>query len=93
MRSVVTALCEELVRVKDSLDLFVRSDRSGVAELDSLLPPLKQIACTLWTRFSGRSNSVSRVPGPPPRTSTPATAPRGVNTTVVPVSQPRPARW
>src|SRR5690606_10016147 len=30
MRSVVGALCEELVRVKDSLDLFVRSDRSQV---------------------------------------------------------------
>lgn len=27
MRSVVGALCEELVRIKDSLDLFVRSDR------------------------------------------------------------------
>ena len=30
MRSVVAALCEELVRVKDSLDLFVRSDRTQV---------------------------------------------------------------
>src|SRR5690606_13877113 len=28
MRSVVSALCEELVRVKDSLEVFVRSDRS-----------------------------------------------------------------
>ncbi len=47
MRSVVAALCEELVRVKDSLDLFVRSDRKVIAELSSLEVPLKQIADTL----------------------------------------------
>jgi chemosensory pili system protein ChpA (sensor histidine kinase/response regulator) len=47
MRSVVTALCEELVRVKDSLDLFVRSDRSQVGELQQMAAPLKQIADTL----------------------------------------------
>ncbi|OLU24042.1 Hpt domain-containing protein [Pseudomonas sp. PA27(2017)] len=47
MRSVVGALCEELVRVKDSLDLFVRSDRAHVGELQALLVPLKQIADTL----------------------------------------------
>ncbi|MCW2294763.1 chemosensory pili system protein ChpA (sensor histidine kinase/response regulator) [Pseudomonas sp. BIGb0408] len=47
MRSVVGALCEELVRVKDSLDLFVRSDRAKVADLEALLVPLKQIADTL----------------------------------------------
>ena len=47
MRSVVTALCEELVRVKDSLDLFVRSDRKNLADLDALYAPLKQIADTL----------------------------------------------
>ena len=47
MRSVVAALCEELVRVKDSLDLFVRSDRSQVTDLDALAAPLKQIADTL----------------------------------------------
>ena len=47
MRSVVAALCEELVRVKDSLDLFVRSDRMGLAELGALQAPLKQIADTL----------------------------------------------
>ncbi|MBD2839565.1 Hpt domain-containing protein [Pseudomonas sp. JM0905a] len=58
MRSVVTALCEELVRVKDSLDLFVRSDRSGVAELDSLLPPLKQIADTLAVLGFGQPRRV-----------------------------------
>ncbi|WP_271410210.1 Hpt domain-containing protein [Pseudomonas sp. Q1-7] len=58
MRSVVTALCEELVRVKDSLDLFVRSDRSGVAELDALLPPLKQIADTLAVLGFGQPRKV-----------------------------------
>ncbi|HAW62713.1 MAG TPA: hybrid sensor histidine kinase/response regulator, partial [Pseudomonas sp.] len=47
MRSVVAALCEELVRVKDSLDLFVRSDRKVIADLASLEVPLKQIADTL----------------------------------------------
>ncbi len=47
MRSVVAALCEELVRVKDSLDLFVRSDRMGLVELGALQSPLKQIADTL----------------------------------------------
>ncbi|MBF0673637.1 Hpt domain-containing protein [Pseudomonas sp.] len=47
IRSVVTALCEELVRVKDSLDLFVRSDRQSAQELVTLQTPLKQIADTL----------------------------------------------
>lgn len=47
MRSVVTALCEELVRVKDSLDLFVRSNRQAFTDLEPLLAPLKQIADTL----------------------------------------------
>ena len=35
--------------------------------------------------FSGLSRSVSRVAGPPPRTSTPQTAPSGATTTVQPV--------
>lgn len=58
MRSVVGALCEELVRVKDSLDLFVRSDRSVVSELDSLLAPLKQIADTLAVLGFGQPRKV-----------------------------------
>ncbi|WP_324732274.1 hybrid sensor histidine kinase/response regulator [Pseudomonas paeninsulae] len=58
MRSVVGALCEELVRVKDSLDLFVRSDRNQVAELDSLLAPLKQIADTLAVLGFGQPRKV-----------------------------------
>src|SRR4249919_1142173 len=45
------------------------------------------------TMFAGCSRSVSRVPGPPPRTSTAAVVPTGGTTTVVPVSQPRPVRW
>src|SRR5690606_12785933 len=58
MRSVVAALCEELVRVKDSLDLFVRSDRSKVVELDGLLGPLKQIADTLAVLGFGQPRKV-----------------------------------
>ncbi|MGE8361918.1 Hpt domain-containing protein [Pseudomonas sp.] len=58
MRSVVAALCEELVRVKDSLDLFVRSDRSQVTELDALLAPLKQIADTLAVLGFGQPRKV-----------------------------------
>lgn len=51
MRSVVAALCEELVRIKDSLDLFVRSDRSKLEDLVSLQAPLKQIADTCSLRL------------------------------------------
>ncbi|WP_447744810.1 Hpt domain-containing protein [Pseudomonas nicosulfuronedens] len=58
MRSVVGALCEELVRVKDSLDLFVRSDRSAFSELGSLLAPLKQIADTLAVLGFGQPRKV-----------------------------------
>jgi chemosensory pili system protein ChpA (sensor histidine kinase/response regulator) len=58
MRSVVAALCEELVRVKDSLDLFVRSDRTQVAELEALSAPLKQIADTLAVLGFGQPRKV-----------------------------------
>ena len=37
--------------------------------------PRAATACTRSTRLRGSSTSVSRVPGPPPRTSTPPTAP------------------
>ncbi len=47
IRSVVTALCEELLRVKDSLDLFVRGNHKALGELEELRAPLKQIADTL----------------------------------------------
>lgn len=58
MRSVVAALCEELVRVKDSLDLFVRSDREQVGELEALMAPLKQIADTLAVLGFGQPRKV-----------------------------------
>ncbi|WP_341305449.1 Hpt domain-containing protein [Pseudomonas sp. TMP25] len=58
MRSVVAALCEELVRVKDSLDLFVRSDRTQVSDLDALAAPLKQIADTLAVLGFGQPRKV-----------------------------------
>ncbi|HEK1271245.1 TPA: Hpt domain-containing protein [Pseudomonas aeruginosa] len=58
MRSVVGALCEELVRIKDSLDLFVRSDRGHPSELDALLAPLKQIADTLAVLGFGQPRKV-----------------------------------
>ena len=58
MRSVVGALCEELVRVKDTLDLFVRSDRQQVSELESLMAPLKQIADTLAVLGFGQPRKV-----------------------------------
>ncbi|MGN8346153.1 Hpt domain-containing protein [Pseudomonas sp. SMV71] len=58
MRSVLAALCEELVRVKERLDLFVRSDRQHAAELDSLLAPLRQIADTLAVLGFGQPRKV-----------------------------------
>ena len=58
MRSVVAALCEELVRVKERLDLFVRSDRSHVSELSSLMAPLRQIADTLAVLGFGQPRKV-----------------------------------
>ncbi|BFT60088.1 Hpt domain-containing protein [Pseudomonas moorei] len=58
MRSVLTALCEELVRVKERLDLFVRSDRQHASDLDSLLAPLRQIADTLAVLGFGQPRKV-----------------------------------
>lgn len=58
MRSVVAALCEELVRVKDSLDLFVRSDRKALADLEALQIPLKQIADTLAVLGFGQPRKI-----------------------------------
>ncbi len=58
MRSVLAALCEELVRVKERLDLFVRSDRQHASELDSLLAPLRQIADTLAVLGFGQPRKV-----------------------------------
>ncbi|MCC2637758.1 MAG: chpA [Moraxellaceae bacterium] len=49
MKSVVDALCEELGRVKDALDLFVRKSDAdkNVNDLTSLVPILKQVADTV----------------------------------------------
>lgn len=58
MRSVITALCEELVRVKERLDVFVRGDRQSVSELNGLLPPLRQIADTLAVLGFGQPRKV-----------------------------------
>ncbi|MCD6060808.1 MAG: hybrid sensor histidine kinase/response regulator, partial [Moraxellaceae bacterium] len=49
MKSVVDALCEELARVKDALDLFVRKSdaEKNIADLTSQVPVLKQVADTV----------------------------------------------
>jgi hypothetical protein len=52
------------------------------------LPPDNTIAWTRGTLFEGSSSSMSRVPGAPPRTSTPATMPSApVRITVQPVGR------
>ncbi len=58
MRSVIEALCEGLVRVKERLDVFVRGDRQHVSELNALLPPLRQIADTLAVLGFGQPRKV-----------------------------------
>ncbi|WP_449430840.1 Hpt domain-containing protein [Pseudomonas putida] len=47
LRSVVTALCDDLVRIKERLDQFVRGDRQHSEDLDALLAPLRHVADTL----------------------------------------------
>src|SRR5690606_18037734 len=47
IHSVVGALNEELARLKDQLDLFVRAEFRQNSELGELLPGLEQIANTL----------------------------------------------
>lgn len=58
MRSVIVALCDELVRTKERLDVFVRGDRLHVSELNALLPPLRQIADTLAVLGFGQPRKV-----------------------------------
>jgi len=58
MRSVLTAVCDGLVRVKERLDLFVRSDRQHAADLEGLLSPLRQIADTLAVLGFGQPRKV-----------------------------------
>jgi len=58
MRSVIVALCDELVRTKERLDVFVRGNRQHVSELTALLPPLRQIADTLAVLGFGQPRKV-----------------------------------
>ena len=58
MRSVIIALCDELVRTKERLDVFVRGNRQHVSELNALLPPLRQIADTLAVLGFGQPRKV-----------------------------------
>ena len=60
----------------------------SAAARPNALPPVSRMACACSSSMPGRSASVPRVPGAPPRTSTPGTAPPGTSTTVQPV---RPA--
>ncbi|MDX5300116.1 MAG: Hpt domain-containing protein, partial [Gammaproteobacteria bacterium] len=47
IHSVVSALNEELAKIKDQLDLFVRAEYRRNSDLEDLLPGLQQIANTL----------------------------------------------
>lgn len=58
LRSVVAALCEDLKRVKERLDQFVRGDRQHLDELEPLLAPLRQIADTLAVLGFGQPRRV-----------------------------------
>src|SRR5436190_17449241 len=63
------------------------------ASRPNALPPARTTACTLSIALTGSSNSVSRVPGEAPRTSTPATAPARAITTVQPVGRRASVKW
>ena len=47
LHSVLTALCDDLMRIKERLDQFVRGDRQHSDQLDALLAPLRHVADTL----------------------------------------------
>ena len=74
-----------------------RSASSSMTPVDdakpNALPPESTTACTDSIMFSGLSKSVSRVAGPPPRTSTPQTAPAGATSTVQPVPIRGSSAW
>ena len=55
---VLGALCEELVRVKEGLDAFVRGDRQHAADLALLLAPLRQVADALAVLGFGQPRKV-----------------------------------
>jgi chemosensory pili system protein ChpA (sensor histidine kinase/response regulator) len=63
MRSVIVALCDELVLTKERLDVFVRGDRQHVSELSALLPPLRQIADTLAVLGFGQPRKEATLAG------------------------------
>jgi len=47
LRSVVMALCDDLMRIKDRLDPFVSGEHPPREPLETLLPPLRHVADTL----------------------------------------------
>ncbi|WP_139674919.1 Hpt domain-containing protein [Pseudomonas sp. F16(2018)] len=47
LRSVVMALCDDLMRIKDRLDPFVSGEHPPRESLETLLPPLRHVADTL----------------------------------------------
>ena len=54
MRTVSSAIKEDITRIKDTLDIFVRMGKSGVAELGPLDPLMKKVADTLGVLGLGR---------------------------------------
>lgn len=58
LRSVLRALCEELVRVKQRLDTFMHGDRSQPGQLTDLLAPLRQVADALAVLGFGQPRKV-----------------------------------
>src|ERR687897_869533 len=66
----------------------------SAAASPNALPPVSKTAWTCVALTSGDNRSVSRVPGPPPRTSPEATAPpSGASTTVHPVAASASVQW
>lgn len=55
---VLPALCEELLKVKEQLDLFVRGGREYTQELNDLMAPLRQIADALAVLGFGQPRKV-----------------------------------
>ncbi|KAB5620841.1 response regulator [Pseudomonas putida] len=47
LRSVITALCDDLVRIKERLDPFVQGENEQRDPLDGLIAPLRHVADTL----------------------------------------------
>ena len=58
LRSVVDALSEELARVKDTLDVFVRSAQRNNTELEALTPTLRQVADTIGVLGLGQQRRI-----------------------------------